>query len=173
MSPMQMLTVPETTRTARDFSLRVETPACEPRFAGIFSVALGDAIPVTFVPGFRRPPASWENALVDDLDDIGTSNAARLASALLAGYVVTSDDSRAGQIEIVRVPDGELVHRTAIYYVTTEEFEIFAFEIAHASQLPRHTLTAVSSRYRFARFLRHDVVGSRAFLAEDRRRLSG
>jgi hypothetical protein len=110
-------------------------------YRGIYHVQLNFTVQIVFVPAFDRPHrwdlVDWDDLVTGVLAEITSSQEARLVEALCSSYVVTPDPERAGsdeQIQVIGTVDfaGDRrleVSPVALFYVTDEEFRIYATDL--------------------------------------------
>jgi hypothetical protein len=112
-----------------------DDPALGEAYAGVFEVTLNNYVGIVFVPQLPGSADVWDrDAVPDDLDDVATSAQARLATALLAPYVVTPNTALAGQqqrFEMLDDPPGR--RGGTVFYVAPEAFDRFSGELADLS----------------------------------------
>lgn len=124
--------------SGRDFKLHVcrEEREVEPEYAkfyrGIFHVLISNFQPITFVPAFLKNKNNWPPLLPENVDIVESHDQARLFTAALADYAVTSDAELAGKEELIPLPaiSGTDQQMARIFYVTPEQFAGFSQELA-------------------------------------------
>ncbi|MGB0384333.1 MAG: hypothetical protein ACPGWR_05860 [Ardenticatenaceae bacterium] len=105
-------------------------------YQGIFSVNLNYLVTITFIPEFTRTGKTWFLDIPDNVDIVHSSQEARLFTAALSDIMVTPDDSRAGQEELIPIPHPPPPipdfgpQMGVIFYVTAEQFTRFSQELA-------------------------------------------
>lgn len=130
----------------RDFAVRVrkqeedEDRSVSRFYRGIYSVALNFLVHIMFIPPFSRPRKSWPLDIPDDIDEVDSVQEARLFTAALSEITVTSDRSRAGEVQLIALapalsPVADMATRQGvIFYVTPEQFALFTQELAELAE---------------------------------------
>jgi hypothetical protein len=168
-----------------DFSINVrpqeleENPSFSEFYRGIYSVTLNKLVDITFVPEFERMESNWPPALPDNVDEPSSLQEARLWTIGLSKYVVTPSLIRAGQEEVISLPDSSNEFNLeenspdngVIFYVTPQEFDGFSQELSEVSKqtLPVYSyvkFSEVQSLLTF-QFLLRTIVNSENFSASD------
>lgn len=124
--------------SGRDFKLHVcrEEREVEQEYAkfyrGIFHVLISNFQPITFIPHFLKNKNNWPPLLPENVDLVESHDQARLFTAALADYAVTSDAELAGEEELIPLPamSGRDQQMARIFYVTPEQFADFTQELA-------------------------------------------
>ncbi|HET6250661.1 MAG TPA: hypothetical protein VFE47_23435 [Tepidisphaeraceae bacterium] len=107
-------------------------------YAGIYSVTIGHAIEVYFVPRFGRDVVNWPPKLPENADDVSSFDEARIMTCIFSELTVTVGDA-ATIPEVLEFPSTfyegkEYQHRSVIWNVTDEAFADFDRELVICSE---------------------------------------
>jgi len=148
-----------------------EAPVRPDLYQGIVGMELNHTVSVTFVPDISRHVPPWDERLLpDDVDRVQTVDEARVATAMLAGYLVTPHPALAGTTDRFTVPPAEGHEEmgpstTLVWYVSPHEFDRYADELHRLTGIVgnRHSGITVSQlqEYDVVRFVDREIVGSR------------
>lgn len=134
-----------------------DDPRLSEAYAGVFEVTLNNYVGIVFVPQLPGPADVWDRSAVPgDLDDVATTEQARLAAALLAPYVVTPNAALAGQQQrFVMLDDPPDRRGGTVFYVAPEAFEHISSDLADLSTTlgmihPPGTISDIRDHYAIA-----------------------
>lgn len=142
-------------------------------YEGIFTMSLNVWMGVVFVPAMSGPAAQWDAGILpEDLGDVATPEQGRLSEALFASYVVTPNDSLAGQRERFTLPadwvgpeEDPADAGGVVWYVSGDEFAGFQRELDELSEtcggLNRgRPVSQLREGYAVVRFVEREIVHS-------------
>jgi hypothetical protein len=136
-------------------------------YAGIFTLELNHTVQVTFLPDVSRYAPPWSDRLLpNDVDEVSTVDEARLATGLLANYLVTPNPALAGTGERFTLTsgDGSGSHSGVVFYVTPEEFARYRAELERYDDYDdgwdSDATVSQLRRYAVIRFVEREVVAS-------------
>lgn len=147
-------------------------------YAGMWTFDLNQVVSVSFVPDLTAVPRPWSvDALPDDIDDFTQAWQVRLVEVLTTSYSVTPDPERAGAEEQFPWPwpgdDGRPMPPCTVFYVTPEEFERLAADLAELSQVAGNVHSTVRrdeiTDHEVVAFVERRVLGSPLFTADHAR----
>jgi len=153
-----------------------EEPKVASLYEGIFDVILNHTISVMFVPEFIREFDYLLPTLPKNTDEISTELDARLVTVAISRYIVTPAPLLGGQEELIlQKNDLEFSQSRVLFFVTSQEFNIFSSELSIlAQQIPTvHTSRKISAfkDYNFAELLLSRIIHSKYFADKDRQLL--
>jgi hypothetical protein len=137
-----------------------EPPERAPLYTGMYTFDLNQVVSVLFVPDLTDVGPPWSPAgLPEDPAEVRTPQQARLLELLGASYAVTPNQALAGTEERFTWPfewpyADDPIPRCTVFYVTLEEFDRYAADLDHLSELAGN----IHSGVRRAQVLEHDVV---------------
>jgi hypothetical protein len=158
-----------------DFPVKVvrqeweQEPPTAPLYHGIFTVTLNHVVHVAFVPDVSDLAPPWDDHLLPaDFDEISTEAQARVATGILASYVVTSNEKLADTTETFAWDlDSEFGPSTGVvFYVHSKTFQGYAAELAELAErnagsfYPKQTVSELPG-LRVVEFLRTHVLRPR------------
>lgn len=161
-----------------------ESPEFAEFYQGIYSVTLNFLVNIMVVPGFETNVDNWPPRAPENIDNVSSELEARLFTLFFCDYIVTPDQFRAGQQEVISlasaVEDLENSNLASnvrvVFYVTPEEFTIFSKELNTLSEQTSgvHDYVRISEvdNSQFAKFILSSVINSQSFLAKDKEMLA-
>ncbi|BAZ15754.1 hypothetical protein NIES4071_76260 [Calothrix sp. NIES-4071] len=157
-----------------------ESPEFAEFYQGIYSVTLNFLVNIMFVPGFEINVNNWPPRVPENIDNVSSKLEARLFTLFFCDYIVTPDQFRAGQQEVISLAsavedfdNSNLASNVrVVFYVTPEEFTLFSKELHTLSEQTSgiHDYVRISEidNLQFAKFILSSVINSQYLLAKDK-----